>query len=83
MKGHEDLCDHLESTNGNLNQICEELSDVEQSLDPITSVFMLTPSPTLQCEAKKTALIIEIPKALPVKLIQHIFSYLSILARCM
>jgi hypothetical protein len=66
------LRDRLESANGNLDQICEELSDVERSLDPIASVFTPTPSPTLKCEAKNTALIIEIPKALPVKLIRHL-----------
>jgi hypothetical protein len=65
------LRDRLESANGNLNQICEELSDVERSLDPVASVFTSATSPSLRREAKNTALIIEIPKAFPVKLSRH------------
>lgn len=63
--------DRLEGANGNLDQICEELSDVERSLDPVASIVTLTPGPSLRQEAKNTALIIEIPKALPVKLNRH------------
>jgi hypothetical protein len=65
------LRDRLESANGNLNQICEELSDTERSLDPVASIFTSTPTPSLKRVAKNTALIIEIPKSLPVKLSRH------------
>ena len=67
-KAHEDLRHRLESANGNLDQICEDLSDVPRSLDPIASVFTSTPSTSLRHQAKKTALIIEIPKPLTVNL---------------
>ena len=37
-------------------------------MDPIATVFTSTPSPSLRRQARNTALIIEIPKPLPVKL---------------